>query len=128
MGNIAFELKSHEVELGETIEGSFICQGSKKSIAVEVSVGWHTSGKGDQDKVLVSKKIFNEIKSDVITPFALYLPTTAPPTYKGRLIRIDWEVKFTTCIQGFLGQGFLGKFGNQTEEYFAVLRVLPMKY
>jgi hypothetical protein len=123
MGNIALELKSHEVELGQTIEGSFICQGSKKSITVEVSVGWHTSGKGDRDKEIVSKKIFNEIRSDWITPFALYLPTTAPPTYKGRLIQIDWEVKFTTYIQGFLG-----KFGNQTEEYFAVLKVLPMNY
>jgi len=121
MLNVDFELESPSIKLGESVRGNFICRDTaRKSGSVDISVEWYTRGKGNQDRQTIRSQIFNQIEPDVITPFSLQLPTNAPPTYEGKLIRIVWEVKMTVYISGFLG-----RFGNQKQEYFASINVLP---
>jgi hypothetical protein len=119
--NVDFELASQSIKLGETVTGKFICQGIDRKLgAVDISINWYTRGKGIQDRQTVRSQIFNVIEPDIIMPFSLELPTNAPPTYEGKLIRIVWEVKMTVYVNGFLG-----RFGNQKQEYFASINVLP---
>jgi len=108
--SLAFRIPKHIADRLQIQEGS----------SVDISVEWYTRGKGNQDRQTIRSQIFNQIEPDVITPFSLQLPTNAPPTYEGKLIRIVWEVKMTVYISGFLG-----RFGNQKQEYFASINVLP---
>ncbi|AFY74996.1 hypothetical protein Syn7502_03098 [Synechococcus sp. PCC 7502] len=122
--SIDFELETPEVELGQVVTGNFIWQGStaRKSISVDIAIGWCTQGKGYQDQDTVCHQVFNEVEPDVIMPFAIALPLNAPPSYSGKLIKIMWKVTTTIYIQGFLG-----KFGNQKEEFSRPIKVLPYR-
>jgi hypothetical protein len=122
---INLELENHEVELGQSLKGQFIWRSPsvKKAIAVIISTGWSTRGKGICDRVTVGKQIFGDVEPNEIYGFAIDLSLNAPNSYEGKLIQIMWEVKMTAY-----NHGFLGKFGNQTQEYFAALKVFPRYY
>ncbi len=122
---INLDLENHEVELGQSVKGQFIWRNStiKKAIAVVVSTGWFTKGKGICDRETVGKQIFSDVEPNEIYEFAIDLSLNAPTNYKGKLIQIAWEVKMTTY-----NHGFLGRYGNQTAEYFAALKVFPRYY
>ncbi len=120
--SIDFELEAPEVELGKSVNGKFIWQGStaRKSTAIAVSVEWLTKGKGSQDRETVCSQIFHNVEPDILIPFEIDLPTNAPPTYSGKLIRIMWQVTITAYVRGFLG-----KLVNPKEEFSKPIKVLP---
>lgn len=120
--NLDFEFDQPKVRLGENISGSMIWQGrsANKSVNISLDVGWITSGKGKTDAETIAHQIFAGLLPDQIIPFAIALPRYAPPTYDGKLIRIEWRLIITIAVIGFMG-----RFGNQQEQISHPFIVLP---
>lgn len=120
--NLDFEVDQPKVRLGDDVTGSMIWQGStaRKSVNMQIEVGWITSGKGKSEAETVAHQIFNALEPDQIIPFAIAIPPYAPPSYNGKLIRIQWRLIITIAVMGFMG-----KFGNQQEQFSRTFIVLP---
>jgi hypothetical protein len=91
---------------GETLNGQFSLDGSTRDVrAVELSVLWHTDGKGDED---MSVHFFERFEAaaderlDFRAPrsFATDLPNS-PLSYDGLIVKIRWCVR----VRAFLARG-----------------------
>lgn len=72
---------------------------------VEMSVFWHTEGKGDEDITIVDYKFQSRQREDWINPHKLgkietVLPE-APLSYEGQIVKIRWVVRIKmTLVSG----------------------------
>lgn len=72
---------------------------------VEMSVFWHTEGKGDEDITIVDYKFQSRQREDWINPHKLgkietVLPE-APLSYEGKIVKIRWVVRIKmTLVSG----------------------------
>src|SRR5260370_23728251 len=93
----AIILKQNRYRPGELLCGEFGVQGERpEKYTIELSVLWHTEGKGDEDLGVV---FFQEWERDQ-APFDFERPhgfeTTLPPaplSYDGTLVKIHWLVR-----------------------------------
>lgn len=84
---------------GETLAGSYFLEDvrSEQIEAVEVSVLWHTEGKGNEDFDIHAFWRLSDKAGDWIDPrrpgrFSTVLPGS-PLSYEGILVKIDWCVR-----------------------------------
>jgi len=92
---------------GETFSGEYRMEGIalEEIKAVEVSVLWHTEGKGDEDLAVHDFRRLSAESGDQIDPrrpgrFSTVLPTS-PLSYRGVLVKIRWFVR----VRVFLTRG-----------------------
>ena len=92
---------------GETLSGEYRLEGiaSQDIRAVEVSVLWHTEGKGDEDLAVHDFRrlsVENGDQIDLLRPgrFSTVLPNS-PLSYRGVLVKIRWCVR----VRVFLTRG-----------------------
>ena len=90
---------------GETLEG-FSSVGDldlDELTAVELSVLWHTEGKGDADLAVHYFRRWeataaNRLELKQLQPFSTRLPLS-PLSYAGRIIKICWSVRLRVCMR-----------------------------
>jgi hypothetical protein len=92
---------------GETLAGSYRMVGiaPQDVRAVEVSVLWHTEGKGDEDLAVHDFRRLSVENGDAIEPrrpgrFSVVLPNS-PLSYRGVIVKIRWCVR----VRVFLTRG-----------------------
>ncbi len=105
--SLALEEPSRKYRAGELLAGQFrVDDASAADVrAVEISVLWHTEGKGDED---MSVHFFERIEPDDEMPvdfrqprrFSTVLPNS-PLSYNGLILKICWCVR----ARVFLPQG-----------------------
>ena len=104
--SLALDDHSRIYHPGELLAGHFSVSGTDQHDvrAVELSVLWHTEGKGDED---LSVHYFERIEPrddsfDLRTPrnFSSVLPNS-PLSYNGMIVKICWCVR----VRVFLGKG-----------------------
>jgi hypothetical protein len=91
---------------GETLAGQFWIEHLSREdlIAVEISVLWHTDGKGDEDLGVHLFKRLDAAQGDYLDPtvptrFSTQLPYS-PLTYDGVLVKIRWCVRVRAFLAG----------------------------
>lgn len=90
--------QSHVFHPGDTIVGVVEITPNEviKCRQVEVTIGWHTEGRGDLDRMIIYNDMIpvEEIYPDspITHHFETVLPSE-PWSYAGKLIRIVWEVQ-----------------------------------
>jgi len=96
---IRFDAEAHVFQPGETLSGHYVLQSVEPDWlkAVEVSVLWHTEGKGDEDMAV--HEFWRRDADDVpviepgrTQPFETVLPES-PLSYEGRIVHIRWCVR-----------------------------------
>jgi len=103
---VRFSDPSSTCRAGEEVSGvvHISSLGEGKSAAVELSVLWHTEGKGTTDTGLVWFESYPEAAgAERELPFRTRLPLL-PLTYHGALVKVRWVVR-VRC---------LGALGNDT--------------
>jgi hypothetical protein len=96
MTGVRIELAANAYRPGDELAGAFVIPGGPPpdTRSVELSVLWHTSGKGTEDMGVVhyqAWKADDGTLADLPNPgtFAVTLPL-APWTYDGELVKIHW--------------------------------------
>lgn len=90
----------------ETLRGQFNIEGGTTEVrAVELSVLWHTDGKGDEDMSVHFFERFEPTTEEAIDfrqprPFETALPNS-PLSYDGLIVKIRWCVR----VRAFLARG-----------------------
>jgi len=91
---LGLTLDTAEVEAGGVLTGrvELAAGGGGASLDLELSLLWHTEGKGrrDEGRCTISLPIGPDVRGGVV-PFSVTLPTR-PWSYDGRLLKIRWEV------------------------------------
>jgi hypothetical protein len=96
---VLFDEDRTQFEPGETLSGQFLVsvEDVRELKAVEISVLWHTEGKGDEDLAVHHFEridVQNGMGADLRRPvkFSTKLPNS-PLSYTGAIVRIDWCVR-----------------------------------
>lgn len=94
--NIRLELAATEHRSGDELTGAFVIAGGPPpdTRSIELSVLWHTSGKGTEDMGVVHFQSWTQDDGTLGAmpnpfAFAVKLPET-PWSYDGKLIKIHW--------------------------------------
>jgi hypothetical protein len=99
--NVVVQLEDHApiYQPGETLAGEYWIQASEPGAwkAVEVSVLWHTEGKGDEDMAIHEfwRRDADDgrpIDPSRPEPFSTILPNS-PLSYDGQIIKLRWCVR-----------------------------------
>ncbi len=94
MTALELTLDAAEVVAGGMLTGrvELAAGGDGASLDLELSLLWHTEGKGrrDEGRHTVALPIGPDVHGSVV-PFSVTLPTR-PWSYDGRLLKIRWEV------------------------------------
>lgn len=91
---------------GDTLSGEYRMLGVRRDRlrAVEVSILWHTDGKGDQDLSIHDFQRLSVENGDWIDPsqpgrFSATLPAS-PLSYNGPIIKLAWYVRVRVFLSG----------------------------
>ena len=97
--DVRVELTNTSLRPGAELAGAFVIAGGPPGDAesVELSVLWHTSGKGTEDLALVYYAAWTAADGTLSGmpnphPFAVRLPRT-PWSYDGELVKIHWVAR-----------------------------------
>lgn len=97
--DLRVELTADRFHPGDEVSGAFVLAGGPPADAdsVELSVLWHTTGKGTEDLGVIHYRDWTAADgtlADLPTPgtFAVRLPPT-PWSYDGRLVKIAWAAR-----------------------------------
>jgi hypothetical protein len=91
---------------GEVLSGSFRLESvaGREVAGVEVSVLWHTEGKGEEDRGVHHLEALNAeaCRSEPEAPwrFAVRLPRS-PLSYDGLLVKVRWCVRVRAVVAGW---------------------------
>jgi hypothetical protein len=84
---------------GETLSGEYWCEslGAGQVKAVEISVLWHTEGKGDEDMAVHEFQRRDSTDDCPVDPqrperFSTTLPNS-PLSYEGQIVKVRWCVR-----------------------------------
>ena len=106
MVTIRFDGNGRAYQPGETLSGEYRLESVQREDvkAVEVSVLWHTDGKGDEDLAVHDFRRLSVEDGDWIDPrypgrFCTVLPNS-PLSYQGVIIKLRWSVR----VRVFLGR------------------------
>lgn len=89
---------------GETLSGQYFVDAPEGGVAsaVEISVLWHTEGKGDED---IAVHYFDRVSQDDRAAFDFRQPRVfstvlpnSPLSYEGVLIKIRWSVRLRVFL------------------------------
>lgn len=99
MVSIRFEGNGRVYQPGETLCGEYRLESMRREEvkAVEVSVLWHTEGKGDEDLAVHEFRRLAVEEGDWIDPrypgrFSTVLPNS-PLSYRGLIVKLRWCVR-----------------------------------
>jgi hypothetical protein len=98
MSDVTIELERDEYQPGETLRGAVCLHPDLGTVdGVEVRIGWHTEGKGDEDRAEVHREALtvpaDELPAEgLLLGFAVRLPE-APLSYDGVIVKIRWFVE-----------------------------------
>jgi hypothetical protein len=106
---------------GETLSGQYWCEslGAGLVKAIEISVLWHTEGKGDEDMAVHQYWRRNSTDDRPVDPqqperFSTTLPNS-PLTYDGQIVKVRWCIRVR--VFPYRGKEILGekrfRLGNQ---------------
>lgn len=105
--NIFLDSKDYIYHPGDCLTGSYrILDVETDQInSVELSVLWHTEGKGDEDMTVIDYHALSRQREDWINPHnPVKIETTlpsAPLSYEGQIIKIRWLVRVRmTLVSG----------------------------
>lgn len=94
---IELRLSDADVRLGHTVSGSVTWQTDRPPERVVARVGWVTEGRGDADEEYFGEESLelgtSEFGSLNRLDFALQVPSDAPVSYDGKILRIVWVVE-----------------------------------
>ncbi len=94
---IDIHLTQNQVRLGHAVSGSATSDTDKAPDRVSARVGWMTEGRGDRDDEYFGEASLDVGESEFGTPdrldFTLQIPSDAPPSYDGKILRIVWVVE-----------------------------------
>jgi hypothetical protein len=79
---------------GETISGTATWSLPEAPASAELSLFWHTRGKGTEDMDVVHKLSFPNPMAQESRPFTLSLPQ-APYSFSGKLISLIWVIELS---------------------------------
>ncbi len=105
---VTFEFDEHSGLFlpGETIAGQYVVDAPEPGEikAIEMSVLWHTMGKGEED---MSVHFFERLTAENGAPFDLNRPhrfeavlPNSPLSYDGILIKVFWSVRVRVFLRG----------------------------
>jgi hypothetical protein len=77
---------------GDTIQGTVSWSCSKVPASIKVELKWSTSGRGTTDSGIGTSIEIMTSKSSGSSSFSLDIPKNCPPSYRGSLISILWNV------------------------------------
>lgn len=106
---VILRLEGHHLEYrpGEVLSGEYRLLGvhAGEIEAVEISVVWHTAGKGDEDLAVHFFKRLTSSEPDPLDPavpvrFSTLLPNS-PLSYEGVIVKIRWSAR----VRVFLHRG-----------------------
>lgn len=104
---ITFDSPSAHYQPGDRLAGRYTVEGTQLGLAraVELSVLWYTSGKGEEDMAVHH---FERIVDEPVRPLDLRVPRrfatvmpASPLSYDGVIVKVCWCVR----IRVFLSQG-----------------------
>jgi hypothetical protein len=104
-GFLSIELDGVAFEPGETLRGSYQIVSAELSRLeeVEVTVGWHTEGKGRQARGVEHCQVFRARDGSLdrggTGKFSATLPSS-PLSYDGILIKVCWTVQVSARFSG----------------------------
>lgn len=97
----------HEFHPGDVLTGEYWLSGcgATEVTALEVSVLWHTEGKGDEDLAVHYFKRLSRDAGELLDPlaagkFSVILPNS-PLSYEGVIVKLRWLVR----VRMFLSDG-----------------------
>ncbi len=111
---IRFDSNGRTYRPGETLSGEYVFEPfpADEIRAVEVSVLWHTEGKGDTDMAVHDFRRVSSEDDGWIDPrrpgrFSTVLPNS-PLSYEGAIVKLRWCVR----VRAFLARGkdLVGEF------------------
>ncbi len=93
---ISITLAEDVVRLGDEVRGTASWAGQPRDPkAVTATLRWYTEGRGNQDRdevATVEQRLDGPSAGLDSSTFHLSVPTDAPVTYDGMMIRLRWEV------------------------------------
>src|SRR5262245_29949120 len=96
---VRVELNGAEYRPGDEVSGAFVIPGGAPpdTESVELSVLWHTSGKGTEDLGVIHYRSWSAADGTLAAmpnpgTFSAVLPRT-PWTYDGELVKIHWVAR-----------------------------------
>lgn len=102
---ISFDEPRHAYRSGDVLGGQYMLHNldANEIAALEVSVLWHTEGKGDEDLSVHLFKRFSMDDGDKIDPlrpgrFSTQLPKS-PLSYDGTIVKIRWCVRVRAFLR-----------------------------
>ena len=103
--NLVIDQHDHVFRPHETLRGHFSVAGADvdELRAVEVSVLWHTEGKGDEDMSVHSFERVDATSEEPLDlrhprPFQAVLPNS-PLSYEGAILKIRWCVRVRVFVE-----------------------------
>lgn len=103
---IRFDGNGHVYYPGETLSGEYRLHAvdAKDIKAIEVSLLWYTSGKGDQDLAVHDFRRFSAENGNCIDPgrhgrFSSILPNS-PLSYDGVIVKLRWCIRVRVFLSG----------------------------
>ena len=104
---IDVHLESNKIQPGAILEGFVIWHSSdddKVPKAATLSVGWHTEGRGTNDRATLKQLCLdmNHLQASFPRriPFSVRIPDDSPVTYNGSLLRVLWQVSVVSQKPG----------------------------
>ena len=97
--NIFLDSKDYIYHPGDCLTGFYTILDviTDQIVSVELTVFWHTEGKGDEDLTIIDYQLLSRRKEDWINPNTpIKIETTlplSPLSYEGTLIKIRWVVR-----------------------------------
>ena len=104
-GSLAIVLERLAYEPGETLRGSYrsVTAELSRLEEVEVTVGWHTEGKGRKARGVEHREVQRagegSLDADGFGNFSAVLPAS-PLSYNGVLIKVRWAVLVRASFSG----------------------------
>jgi hypothetical protein len=91
-------LQQSELRIGDHLTGYVQWTGNQPAKEIKLIIQWRTEGRGSIDEA--------KLHAMILPPegghFSFQIPSTAPYSYDGQLIRIIWEVKSIAKIAGLV--------------------------
>jgi len=95
------DVRSDQVTIGGRVKGqvTWNADGGKEPRKIEVVWRRRFEGKKNDDSVVHSTSEDNTgSRSQIVVPFDFEVPADEPPTYRGKLISIVWEIVATADL------------------------------
>jgi hypothetical protein len=89
--SIFIDLEQTQLQPGQAVRGKILWALAKAPKALQLSLGWHTEGRGSCDRKVEAELNWNSEATSGEKPFEFTLPTS-PYSFDGTLISLNWTL------------------------------------